>query len=542
MKSRAPFAATIVLAVAAIGDERGLDISRTRPSHWNVGFPGDLNPFPGTWRLGRSETVAPSTVLQLSCESDDSTCLVSQIVDLPAATMSGVSLSLRVRVKRQTDHGWVGAQLAAINPEVPLDPETGISHVGFLQLAPSAGAWEDLEGSITLNGPAQFIALVLFVIGDGAVASFDDVSVAAEMDFADCGPLPNDVEPLHNGPPPFPIGITNENPRNTSDQGLADLAARAAETMDVVNLFVHIRWNRLSGLPMLAGHQQIIDSAKTLTRLGVSRMVTLDFTHDSIEGIGDLNPLPDGSLPGRLDDAGVAEAYLDELEALAAVIEPDIVSVGIETDFFWRAHPDQWTAFRTLLCAARTRLKAQHPDIHVTTYFTLSALVDREGGSIQSGQAALRELLPCIDSVGYSDYPADGARRVEDIPSGYFVAASAVAPHLPLILPEFGYRADEVYSESEQEAYLRRVFAELGEHPVRAAILYSLYDQSYLGSPSWFREAFSGIGLFRLDGSPKRSYALIHRTRRQNGPLIHVEPRLQCVPSPRRTAGRRASP
>jgi hypothetical protein len=188
--SKTPLAFSIILAVAASGDgregihngsfERGLHSDRARPSHWNIGFPGDLTPFPGSWRLRQSAERDPSTVLEIGCESDDVTCLASQIVDLPAATMSGVTISLRARVNRQTDHGWVGAQLVALNPEVPVDPQTGISHVGFLQLTPTSSGWEGLEGSITLSGPAQIVALVLFVVGDGAVASFDDVSVTAE--------------------------------------------------------------------------------------------------------------------------------------------------------------------------------------------------------------------------------------------------------------------------------------------------------------------------------------------------------------------------
>ena len=125
-------------------------------------------------------------------------------------------------------------------------------------------------------------------------------------------------------------------------------------------------------------------------------------------------------LPGRL------LPYLDELEALTEAMDPEIVSVGIETDFFWRAHPGQWPAFRDLLCTANTRLEARHPGIHVTTYFTLSSLVDSDGAPVQSGQDALRSLLPCIDSVGYSDYWADGNRHVEDIPPGYFLAAGQV--------------------------------------------------------------------------------------------------------------------
>jgi len=179
---RTPFAAVIILAVAASGAGRegihngsfegGLHSSGSRPDHWNVGFPGDTTPFPGTWRLRQSVTVEPSTVLEIGCESDEQTCLFSQIIDLPAATMSGVSIRLRVRVQRQTDHGWVGVQLAAINPEVPIDPETGISHVGYLLLTPSTGSWEELEGTITLSGPAQIVALVLFVVGDGAASPF----------------------------------------------------------------------------------------------------------------------------------------------------------------------------------------------------------------------------------------------------------------------------------------------------------------------------------------------------------------------------------
>jgi len=521
------------------GFELGLVPDASRPRHWNVGFPGDETPFPGTWELLRQAAAGSTGFLEIASQSKDRICVFSQIVDLPAAVMAGVSLRLRLRAKRRSGPGWVGAQLVAINPEVPVDPETGIPHVGFVQLTTASGAWAPLEGSITLQGAAQLIAVVLFVGGEETVGDFDDVSVTADMEFPPCGPFPIGAEPLHDGLPPFPIGITNENPRNASDAGRADLVARATETVDMVNLFVHIRWNGLRNLPMLAGHDRVIDTAARLARAGLPRMLTFDFTHDSVEGIGDLNPLPDGTLPGRLDDPGVSEAYLDELEALTEAMDPEIVSVGIETDFFWRAHPGQWPAFRDLLCTANTRLEARHPGIHVTTYFTLSSLVDSDGAPVQSGQDALRSLLPCIDSVGYSDYWADGNRHVEDIPPGYFLAAGQVAPGLPLILPELGYRADAVYPESEQEAYLRRLFSELGQYPVRAAVLYSLYDQAYLGAPAFFKTAFGGLGLIRLDGTPKKSFVLLHRTRRSFAPPVFAEPRLQCLPGNRKPAGRR---
>jgi hypothetical protein len=199
------------------------------------------------------------------------------------------------------------------------------------------------------------------------------------------------------------------------------------------------------------------------------------------------------------------------------------VSVGIETDFFWESHPDQWDAFREMLCTARDRIEAIDPDIHVTTYFTLSNLIKPDGSPDQEGQAAMRELLPCIESVGYSTYPADGTRRLEDLPAGYFTAASEVAPDLPLIIPEFGYRSDGVYSEEEQEAFLRSAIDELSGEQVIALVWYSLNDQTYLGVDAFFQDWFRHIGLRHLDGTPKRAHVLLGRLH-NHGRRIRMSP------------------
>jgi hypothetical protein len=240
--------------------------------------------------------------------------------------------------------------------------------------------------------------------------------------------------------------------------------------------------------------------------------------------------MPDGTPVGRLDDPGVRDAYLDELLALVEAVEPIIVSVGIETDFFWQKHPDQWSAFRQMLCEAEGLIAALDEDIHVTTYFTLGSLLDDDGELDPDGAAAMRALQPCIDSVGYSTYPADGTLHLQDIPAGHFTVAAEVAPELPLIIPEFGYRSDGIYSEHEQEQFLRRVLEELSGYEVTAVVWYSLHDQSYLGVEQFFKDAFRFIGLRHFDGTPKRAHALlsrIHSAGRHRAPTRRLAPSRQ---------------
>lgn len=499
--------------------ELGLSRDWSRPDHWYVGFPGDDPPPPGTWSIVRSGDRSGHDLELRSADEDG--FFVSQVVDLPARAMAGTTLTIRSKVREVTDDGWAVVQLIAVNPEAPADPETGIHEVGHVVLGSQQQDWTQLSDTVTLTDVAELLVVMLVASGEGAIARFDDVSVTASLEEHDDGPAPAELPLPAGGAPRFLIGVTNESTRNPSDAAHRDLPLEAARIAELVNLFVHVRWNALAGKPPLDGHDRILEQGELLRRHGMHRMVTLDFTHDSLEGLGDLNPMPDGSPVGRLDEVEVREAYLAELEALVESVRPSIVSVGIETDFFWKQHPDQWPAFRDLLCQARSRIETIDPAIHVTTYFTLGTLVAPDTSLMPQGTAAMRELLPCIESVGYSYYPADGARRLADIPDGMFTAALAVAPDLELIIPEFGYRSDGIYSEEDQEAFLRRAVDELAGVDVVAMVWYSLYDQTYLGVDPWFQEAFRSIGLRRLDGTPKRSHALLEHIRvdgrRRNG-------------------------
>jgi hypothetical protein len=505
--------------------EQGLSNDWSRPSHWYVGFPEDLEPQPGSWALVLREDAA-SRALELSSEAEDGV-FVSQIVDLPARAMAGVTVTLKSAVRVTSDDGWAVAQLVALNAEAPPDPETGITHVGHLIIGSQNSEWTLIQDTVTLTDIAEILVIVLVASGDGTVARFDEISVTATIEPPGLGPDPTDAQLPATGLPRFPLGVTNESTRNPSDAANIELPLEASGIVDLVNLFVHVRWNAFAGLPLLDGHERIVEQARSLGWYGMPRMITFDFTHNSVEGIGNINPMPDGTPVGRLDDPMVRNAYLDELLALVEAVRPAIVSVGIETDFFWDKHPDQWSAFRDMLCEAEGLIEIADDSVHVTTYFTLSALLDEDGELDPDGTAAMRELRPCIDSVGYSTYPADGSRRLSDLPDGFFNAAAEVAPELPLIIPEFGYRSDGIYSEEEQEAFLRRVLEELSGFEVVAVVWYSLHDQSYLGVERWFQDAFRHIGLRHLDGTPKRSHALlqrIHDSGRHRHPAARLSP------------------
>jgi len=282
----------------------------------------------------------------------------------------------------------------------------------------------------------------------------------------------------------------------------------------------------------------VLDQGRRAAELGLEPMLTFDFTHADLDGIGHINPWPNGTPVERLDWTARA-GYVDELVALVDAVRPTIVSVGIETDFFLERHRDEWGDFRALLCEARDRLLTHDPDLHVTTYFTLETLVHPDLSPNAEGQSAMRELMPCIDSVGFSYYPADGILHLQQIPDGMMIAAAEVAPALPLIVPEFGFRGgDDVYTDEEQEAFLRRALAELQGHPVVAAAWYSLYDQTYFGVAPYFQDAFRSIGLIRRDGVPKTSFTMLARTRHMAGPQPPRHPGLWCRSAPRTVVNR----
>jgi hypothetical protein len=501
--------------------EEGLSEDGARPRWWLPEVDPPSAPMASGWSLF-NDPERGSVVLQLSPTGGINAIamVASQAADLPAATMAGVRVTFSVAMANRGG-GQAVAGLFAVDPELPPDPTWGVGLAGYCALSPQGADWATKTCSFDLDGNAAYLAVVLWASGPSGLALFDDVSVRADLPMPGCRFDPEGLAPLEGGPPAFPIGLVNENPRNTSEYAAWALPGEAEELAGAMNLFFHIRWNALAGKPLLDGHERLLEIAREARRRGMDLMISYAFTHASLEHIADLAPLPDGTPVGRLDDPAVADAFGRDLEAIVEETCPDFLSVGIETDFFHDAHPDQWPAFRSLLCRAHDELPAVAPGLHVTTYFMLPTLVNADASLNSKGAAALRALLPCIDSVGYSTYPASDGRRLDDYPPGFFSAASLAAPELPLIVPECGFRGDTTYPEIEQEAFLRRLLKELASHGAVLAALYSMHDQHYFGAPDFFQEAFDTIGLHFLDGTPKRLAALLRGIRMEGA---HARP------------------
>jgi len=77
-------------------------------------------------------------------------------------------------------------------------------------------------------------------------------------------------------------------------------------------------------------------------------------------------------------------------------------------------------------------------------------------------------------------------------------------------VPEFGAAGggDTSFSESEQAGILRQMLQEFAAADPVAVIWYSLYDQTYLGSPPWFKQAFRYLGMHDFSGTPKEVFIL----------------------------------
>ncbi|MBN1426690.1 hypothetical protein JXA88_19255 [Candidatus Fermentibacteria bacterium] len=496
--------------------ENGLAWDGLRPQYWTVGFPGEA-PIDslGTWDLDGTAAASGTVSLHLTSHTTEEWYFLAQALDAPTFDLEGKEVSFSLQVKTNDSTG-VYALVAAFNPDVPDTGDFG-SSVGHVILAPSPSdsGFTRLEGSFVAWDAAAALALVLAVEGNGTEAWFDDVAVIFEPAVPGPGPDWSEVEdPLGGQQRTFHLGTVSELARNLSEAAYEDLPLEVSEAGDMINVFTHIQWNSLRGAPLLEGHDRPLQIASRAEALGLSRMLTFDFTHDDPEGVGYINPMPDGT-PVTALTGEVRRAYVDELVALVEAVAPEIVSVGIETNIFQTFCPGQWPDFLLMMQEARAALSV-YPDLHVTTYCTLDAVLTLDGRVLSPQESPWLQVLPYCDSVAYSFYPQLADTTVLHI-DGYFARPQLAAPGTPLLIPEFGCRSDTAqgFSESLQCRLLSKVVQDVAslEPHTEAVIWFALYDFQYLGAPPWFKENFATLGLRDYAGTPKASHVAFQKMR-----------------------------
>jgi len=486
--------------------EEGLSDDGTHPRWWRVGFPDDV-PIDalGEWQLDSLVAATGSFSLKLipDCDSLENYFL-TQFIDAPTFDLEGQTVTFSVKIRCYAP-GGITAVLLAFNPLSP-DSFLGVPAVSGLIIGPEYAdtGFVEFSDSFVATGSAAAMAVILFVDGWCDGAWFDDIRV--ELDVAEAGPGPDtsDVpDPLGGATRNFYVGAVADIPRNYSEAAFDALPSEIAVIGDMVNIFAHIKWNGLTGEPLLSGHEQRIEWASSADALGLAKMLSLDFTHDSALSLGGINPMPDGTPVDSLSPE-VRAAFIDELVALVEEIEPIVVSVGIEMNFFFDVRPGQWSNYILLLQEARTALSG-YPDIHVTTYFVLTEMIDFDGSFFPTMRTAWEWIMPYCESVAYSFYaPYPGTTAYAD---SYFTVVKALAPDKPLLIPEFGCRSDtsQGFSEEAQFNMMRKIVCDLTTTtpPPVGVFWYQMFDTEYLDASLWFRTAFATIGMHDFAGTPK---------------------------------------
>ena len=509
--------------------EDGLSNDSTRPKYWKIGFTKeDFTDTLGEWEL--DSTVAGTGITSLHLIPDcpqGANYFVSQFLDAPTFDLEGKDITFSAKIRLQNP-GAGFALLFAYNPESVDSLFNSIPVVGYAILMPDSSdtGWVTLADSFVAMGPAEMMAVVLLVNGEGGGGWFDDVQVIFDVAEAGTGPDTSDVDdPLEGSPRNFYIGVVPEIARNHSEAAYEDLPYDIAEVSDIVNVFAHIKWNGLTGMPLLNGYEEQLQISSQAEALGLARMLTLDFTHGSVESIGEINPMPDGTPVDSLSPR-VRQAYVDELVALVDEINPIIVSVGIETSIFYVTRPDQWNNYVLLLKEVCDAL-SDRSEIHITAYFVLEQMISPDGTFDTDMRNAWEQILPYCSSIAYSFYPnsPDTSIYVPD----YFTLAKELAPDKPLLIPEFGCPSDTAlgFSEKIQYQFMRKIVASVAAttpSPV-AIIWYQMYDTQYLGAPKWFKQ-FATIGMRDFAGTPKMVHTAFRKMLDNTGGVVDYDTKI----------------
>ncbi|TET34396.1 MAG: hypothetical protein E3J72_14655 [Planctomycetota bacterium] len=485
-----------------------------RPRYWYVGWSDSPAAYGanGSWELDTTYKTAGAKSLRLSPNSVGGYSL-SQIVNVSTHDLAGktVTVSLDVRQNGLTEPPMI--TIFAFNPTLPPDPVFGIGIAGkaiTMAIGPD-DTWQTFTNSFVATDNAVALAVFVNVSGTAGSAWFDNISAEVDVPTPGPDPAPKDSVLTKRN---FRLGFVGDIPQNYSEKAEEDMIEKIASASEVLNVFFHVRWTSLTGELVTDGHKQRIEQAERGRKAGLDLIMTFDFTHGDADNVGDINVAPDGNpppgaTPFDFTNPVVTQAYRDELLAVADIVKPKWVLVGIEVNFFHDLHPGQWDEYVAMYKEIYGELKAAHPGIKVGAYFTIDWIVSLAGIMNNSNADEWRLLLPELDFVAYSTYPGTFGMLPDDYAPGSFTVACDVAPDLPLLIPEFGAPGGVCASltQAEQAAFLERFFGEISTVKTDAACWYSLYDVDYLGAPAWFSQAFAKLGMFEQDGTAKEVWA-----------------------------------
>ena len=311
-----------------------------RPPYWYVGFKDSPPDFflRGQWSLDTTIKNEGVQSIKLEPRSEDE-YLLSQILHAPTHDLTGKTVTIRCDIRHQGLTQPPVILVYALNWTLPPDPLLGVGIAGKVVLSADGpeGQFQTVTGQFTATDNANVLAAVIMVVGTSGTAWFDNVIV--EMDVTPPGPDPDPV-PSPVTQRRFNLGFVQENPIDPSEKAMEELIVKVQSAAEVLNLFAHVRWCSFTGEDIEFGHRHELHVAEMARAAGLRLALTFDFTHNAPDDVGHINPTPDGTAVGSLDEPAVARAYEEELLALCDLVLPEYVIVGIEVDIFHNFYPD----------------------------------------------------------------------------------------------------------------------------------------------------------------------------------------------------------
>ncbi|NOT00716.1 MAG: hypothetical protein HOP29_08820 [Phycisphaerales bacterium] len=296
---------------------------------------------------------------------------------------------------------------------------------------------------------------------------------------------------------------------NTFDQGVR-LLRRVETATDYSDCFVarpRMDWEAFGP----DGDNQLIDDLVA----AVNR--TRERGNDCI--VIEIDPVSDrrnvGHLPPELQGRDFSDPLVTEpikRMALQAAIQlrPTYLSLGVEINGYYEAHPDDFLNFVALHHETYDEIKAAAPQVQVIAAFNLESMqgffTDLDAFSDHEPHWFLIDMFePKLDAVAFSTLPFPLFIRPILIPDDYL---SRIELHTArdILFTEMGWPGDPLapvhtpQAQAEYVALMARLLDNMSQ--VRLATWASLFDPD-LGRPDDLHPDFRSLGLLDINDDPK---------------------------------------
>lgn len=256
---------------------------------------------------------------------------------------------------------------------------------------------------------------------------------------------------------------------------------------------------------------------ETETRLVRENKLKLFFAVDPIDASRRDRPakLPAEWAGYGFGRADLQTAFIAYVQWVAANYKPDYLALASEVNMYAERNGHDYQALVALYGKAYDAVKAVSPDTLVFPTFQYEDLLGVLPGE---GHLPAWQLVGQFDAkmdlLAITTYPNFAFKSVDDIPADYYAQLRQHTTK-PIVFAEAGFSSEPADgasgSESEQAAFLRRLFAEADALSARFLVWYFAADPHYeMPSP-----AFQHIGLLREDGRKKQAWQVWQENRRR---------------------------